>query len=138
MVSKQLFTAFLNYPVPAELKSLPNINLFKSKIRHWECTEFPSKLCKNYLKIQVMFNISSKSIKHCNEVMRVSELFHLQVFLYRMFLYVKLQSSIKDVFQDSHKTSEIELLKKQTKDVAYFQHYCLDLVLNPSLNFSRC
>ena len=36
--------------VPAELKSLPNINLFKSKIKHWECTECPCKLCKTYLK----------------------------------------------------------------------------------------
>ena len=36
--------------VPADLKSLPNVNLFKSKIKHWECTECPYKLCKTYLK----------------------------------------------------------------------------------------
>ena len=27
--------------VPADLKSLPNVNLFKSKIKYWECTESP-------------------------------------------------------------------------------------------------
>ena len=36
--------------VAADLKSLPNVNLFKSKIKHWECTECPCKLCKTYLK----------------------------------------------------------------------------------------
>ena len=36
--------------VPADLKSLPKVNLFKSKIKHWECTECPCKLYKAYLK----------------------------------------------------------------------------------------
>ena len=36
--------------LPADLKSLPNVNLFKSKTKHWECTECPCKLCKIYLK----------------------------------------------------------------------------------------
>ena len=36
--------------VPADLKSLPNFNLFKSKIKHWECTECPCKLYKTYLR----------------------------------------------------------------------------------------
>ena len=36
--------------VPANLKSLPNVNLFKSKIKHWEFTECHCKLCKTYLK----------------------------------------------------------------------------------------
>ena len=47
-------TAFYRAPqlcflVPADLKSLPN-SLFKSKIRHWECTESHCKLCKTHLK----------------------------------------------------------------------------------------
>ena len=36
--------------VPADLNSLPNVNLFKSKIKHWKCTECSSKLCMTYLK----------------------------------------------------------------------------------------
>ena len=36
--------------VPKDLKSLPNVNLSKSKIKHWECTECPCKLPMNYLK----------------------------------------------------------------------------------------
>ena len=36
--------------VPVDLKSLPTVNLFKSKIKHSECTECPCKLCKTYLK----------------------------------------------------------------------------------------
>ena len=36
--------------VPEDLKPLPNVNPFKSKIKHWECTEYPCKLCKTYLK----------------------------------------------------------------------------------------
>ena len=36
--------------VPEDLKSFPNVNLFKSKIKHWERTECPCKLCKTYLK----------------------------------------------------------------------------------------
>ena len=32
--------------VPADLKSLPKVNLFKSKIKHWECTECPCKLVR--------------------------------------------------------------------------------------------
>ena len=36
--------------VPAGLKSLPNVNLFRSKIKHWECPECPCELCKTYLK----------------------------------------------------------------------------------------
>ena len=35
---------------PTDLKSLPTVNLFKSKRKHWECTECPCKLCKTYLK----------------------------------------------------------------------------------------
>ena len=37
--------------VPADLKSLPNVNLFKSKIKQWKCTECSCILCKTYLKI---------------------------------------------------------------------------------------
>ena len=37
--------------VPEDLKTLPNVNLFKSKVKHWECTECHCKLCKTYLKI---------------------------------------------------------------------------------------
>ena len=44
--------------------------------------------------------------------MSISEHFHLQVFLYQTFLYVALQSSIRGVFQDYQKTSQIELLRK--------------------------
>ena len=36
--------------VPVDLKSLPNVNLIGSKIKQWECTECPCKLCKTYLK----------------------------------------------------------------------------------------
>ena len=36
--------------VPAGLKSLPKVNLFRSKIKHLECTECPWKLCKTFLK----------------------------------------------------------------------------------------
>ena len=36
--------------VPADFKSLPHVNLFKSKIKNWECTECPFKLCKTYLR----------------------------------------------------------------------------------------
>ena len=36
--------------VPTDLISLPNVILFKSKIKHWECTERPCKLYKTYLK----------------------------------------------------------------------------------------
>ena len=32
-------------------RSLSNVNLFKSKIKHWECTECSCKLRKTYLKI---------------------------------------------------------------------------------------
>ena len=59
-----------------------------------------------------MFNFSSKSIQPGNKVMRISEHFHLQVFLYQIFLCVKYQSNIRDEFQDCHKTSEIDLLQK--------------------------
>ena len=41
----QLFSLFL-----ADLKSLPNVDLFKSKIKHWECAECPCKLGKTYLR----------------------------------------------------------------------------------------
>ena len=82
-----------------------------------------------------MFNVSSKSIEPCNKVMRISEHFHLEVFLYQTFLYVKFRSSIRGAFQECHKTSEIELLQKQTKGVACFHHEYLDSVLNPPLNF---
>ena len=36
--------------VPVDLKSLLNVNLFKSKIKHWEGTECPCKLCNTYLR----------------------------------------------------------------------------------------
>ena len=94
-------------------QKLSNVNLFKSKIKHWECTKCPCKVCKTYLKnIGYMFNVSSKSIKPCNKVMRISAHFQLQVFLYQTFLYVVFQSSIRGAFQDCHKTSDIELLQK--------------------------
>ena len=36
--------------VSADLKSLPNVNLLILKIKHWECTECPCKLCKTCLR----------------------------------------------------------------------------------------
>ena len=36
--------------VPTDLKSAPNVIQFKSKIKHWECTECPCKLCRTYLR----------------------------------------------------------------------------------------
>ena len=60
-----------------------------------------------------MFNVSSQSIKPCTKVMRISEPFHLQVFLCQTFLYVAFQNSISGAFQDCHKTSEIGLLQKR-------------------------
>ena len=30
--------------------SLPNVNQFQSKAKHWECTQCPCKLCKTYLR----------------------------------------------------------------------------------------
>ena len=44
------------------------------------------------------------------KVLRISEHFHLQIFLYQTFLYVKFQSSIRGEFQDCHKTFETEIL----------------------------
>ena len=57
-----------------------------------------------------MFNVSAKSIKPCNKVMRISELFHLQVFLYQTFLYAVFQSSIRGALRTS--SPEIELLQR--------------------------
>ena len=34
--------------VPTNLKSLPNVNQFKSKTKPWECNECPCKLCRTY------------------------------------------------------------------------------------------
>ena len=59
-----------------------------------------------------MFNVSSKSIKPSDKVMRINKHFYLQVFLYQTFLYVKFQSSIRGEFQGCHNTSETELLLK--------------------------
>ena len=36
--------------VPTDLKSAPNFNQFESKIKHWECTECPCKVCRTYLR----------------------------------------------------------------------------------------
>ena len=69
-----------------------------------------------------MFNVSPKSIKPSNKVMRISEHVPLQVFLYHTFLYVKFQISIRGGFQDCHKTSETKILQKQTTDDACFDH----------------
>ena len=46
-----------------------------------------------------MFNISSKSIKPCNKVMRICKHFHMHVFLYQTSLYVVFQSSIGVYFR---------------------------------------
>ena len=46
-----------------------------------------------------MFNVSSKSIKPCNKVMRICKHFHMHVFLYQTFLYVVFQSSIGVYFR---------------------------------------
>ena len=40
-------------------------------IKHWECTDCLIKLFKNYTKnIGYVYNVSSKSIKLCNQVSR--------------------------------------------------------------------
>ena len=44
--------------------------------------------------------------------MRIRQHFHLQVFLYQTFLYVKFRSSIRGEFKDCHKTFETETLQK--------------------------
>ena len=36
--------------VPTDLKSAPNVIQFKSKIKHWECTECPYNFCRTNLK----------------------------------------------------------------------------------------
>ena len=38
-----------------DIKLLPNVNLLKSKIKHFKCTECSCKLCKSYLKSICMF-----------------------------------------------------------------------------------
>ena len=46
-----LYRAPQHWPlVRADLQSLRNVNLFKSKIKHLECSKRPCKLCKAYLK----------------------------------------------------------------------------------------
>ena len=84
-----------------------------------------------------MFSVSSKSIKTCNIVMRTSDHFQLQVFLYQTFLYIVFQSRITGEFQDCNKTSEIELLQKEVTLVACLHHEFLDTVLSPPLDFCR-
>ena len=54
--------------------------------------------------------------------MRRSEHFRSQVFLCQTFSHNKFQSSIKGGFHECHKTSEIDLLQKQTTDDACFHH----------------
>ena len=44
--------------------------------------------------------------------MRISDHFHLQVFLYQTFLYVKFQSGITGEFEDCRKIFETEILQK--------------------------
>ena len=46
-----------------------------------------------------MFNVSSKSIKPCNKVMRICKHFHMHVFLYQTSFYVVFQSSIGVYFR---------------------------------------
>ena len=46
-----------------------------------------------------MFNVTSKSIKPCNKVMRICKHFHMHVFLYQTSLYVVFQSSIGVYFR---------------------------------------
>ena len=46
-----------------------------------------------------MFNVSSKSIKSCNKVMRICKHFHMHIFLYQTSLYVVFQSSIGVYFR---------------------------------------
>ena len=36
--------------VPTDVKSAPDVIQFKSKIKHWEGTECPCKLCRTYLR----------------------------------------------------------------------------------------
>ena len=84
-----------------------------------------------------MFNVSTKSIKPCNKIMRISDHFYLQFFSTRLFFYVVFSSGIRGAFQDCHKTSEIELSQKLTTDVACFHYECLGSALNPPLNFSK-
>ena len=36
--------------VATDLKSAPNVNQSKSKIKHWECTKCPCKLFRTYLR----------------------------------------------------------------------------------------
>ena len=97
--------------VLTDLNSVPNVNHFKSKIKHWKCTECPCKLCKTYLTNMGYYNVSSKSIKPSNKVRRISQHFHLQVFLYQTFSYIVFQN-IMSAFGTAHKTSETELLQK--------------------------
>ena len=117
MASKQLFTALLNYGLsfPADLKSLPNVNLFKLKIKHWKCTECPCKLYKTYLKIKITFIVSSKSIKPCNKVMRKASTFICKFFSDRLFymLYFKLVSGVHFRSARRHlRFTKSELLQK--------------------------
>ena len=97
-----------------------------------------------------MFNVSSQSIKLCNKVMRTSGHLHLQVFLYQTFSNVNFQSPIRGALQGCHKTSEIELLQKQTTDIGCFYHECqiiliimiiiIIICIFPTLskNYERC
>ena len=54
-----------------------------------------------------MFNVSSKSIKPCNKVKKISEHFHLQVFLYQTFFRSSRQRcSVKKVFLEISQISQ--------------------------------
>ena len=62
------------------------------------------------------------------KVLRISEHFHLQVFLYETFLYVVFQSSTRGAFQNCHTNISDRAL----------HHECLHSALSPPLNFGRC
>ena len=74
-------------PVSADLKSLPNVNLFKSKTKHWECTKCPCKLCKTDLK-DLGYLFFSYLIKHFNKVMAKASTFICKFFSIRFFFKV--------------------------------------------------
>ena len=60
-----------------------------------------------------MFKLSSKSIKPCNKVMRISEHFHLKDFIYRTFLYVVFQSIFRGALRTALKHLRLNFYKNR-------------------------
>ena len=123
--------------VTADLKSLPNVNMFKSKINHLECTECPCELCKIYLR-KLCLTFPQNQLNQVIKLWEQASTFTCKFFSITLFYMLNFKVASGVNFRTATKHLKLRFYKNRYQIMQASIMNVYPSVLNPHLNFSWC